>query len=136
MFDGAFVDNDVRAFLRQLRGSTTGCVAVALVDLDANLVLTDDTEAPVGQEIWDALTLKSIDLLASDNARLLAQSLGRQTDDPFNTAKLRHGDDLFLLLRSRTEPPLGLIFICRQDTDATALIDAASEELEILAQSN
>lgn len=97
------------------------------------MVLTVESGIQVGQEIWDALADKAIDLLVGDLAKSLSNALAREPDDYPRYAKLRHGDGVFFLLRSKSEPPLGLLFICDHDTETEALVNGAEKELEALA---
>lgn len=130
------MDNDVSAFLSNLRATAPGCHAVALVDLDANMVLTEDCETQVGQEFWEALAFKAIDLLVGQNARVFAQTLTASQDDYVRYATLRRDDEVFLLIRSKAEPPLGLLLICDQRIEPETLAYTAREELEALASTN
>lgn len=100
------------------------------------MVLTVESEIQVGQEIWDALADKAMDLLVGDLATSLSDALATVPGDFLRYAKLRHGDGVFFLLRSQMEPPLGLLFICDHDTDTEALVIGAKEELEALASTS
>lgn len=133
MLCGASVNTDMSAFLRRLRSIAPGCSAAAIVDLEAGMVLTEDSQPQVQQELWDALATKALDMLTGEAARACAVSLTKQEGEYFRHALLRRGQDVFLLLRSKVEPPLGLMFICDPEDDTSALIDAATQELEILA---
>lgn len=127
------MDNEVRAFLGRLRTEVPGCHAAALVDLDTNMVLTDDTDEPIGQEVWDALAAKSIELMLGAQALRLAAKLDGTADAIIHQVHLVHGDDLILLVRSQAEPPLGLMALCRQPFDPQLWVSAATEGLEAIA---
>jgi hypothetical protein len=130
------VEINVGAFLRRLRATAPGCSAVALVDLDTNMVLTEVSEPQVGQEFWDALALKAIDVLVGGHAQSFAETLASQQSDYIQYAKLRRGDEVFLLIRSQAEPPLGVLLIGDQRIQTDTLVEAAREELEALAATN
>ena len=100
------------------------------------MVLTEESEPQVGHEFWDALALKAIEVLVEECATTFARTLSEQNDDYIQYAKLRRGDEVFLLIRSQAEPPLGLLFICERRTQTETLAQTAREELESLASTN
>lgn len=119
---------DIKPILHSLRQTADGCQAVALADLSTNMVLASEADMPVAQERWDALASKAEDLLTGPTANAISDVIGG-----LHTATLRRGDDQFLLIRSRSDPPLGLLFICNAQADTAAFIDASLETLERLA---
>lgn len=119
---------DIKPILRDLRQTATGCRAVAFADLSTNMVLASETEISVVQEYWDALASKAKDLLTGPTAEAVSGLIGAT-----QSAVLRRGDDQYLLIRSRSDPPLGLLFICDAAADISPFIDVSHGTLELLA---
>lgn len=114
--------------LAALRAATPHCRAVAYIDLEAELVLTADSEAGIRREVLDAL---------AEEARRLLTAAGFWPDGTISDQVVTLTEDgLTVYVRDSAEPGETLCCHCSRAADPDAVATAARAVLtQFIAQS-